>query len=195
MTEATLLRAGSRPVLRFERHLPRPPDAVWRAVTDPAEMKAWFPTRIEIDGWAVGAELIHHFDDHEIDPLPGIVTVWDPPNRVCFTWGADTIGFELNEAADGGTNFVLTEGAQRKCRSAQRGRMGDLPRPAGAWRRGRAVESPLRPLRGRLRAHPRPSGRAARRARRPRLAIAVPNSTHPDPLLLPRRRAKRGRST
>lgn len=109
MTEATLLRAGSRPVLRFERHLPKPPDEVWRAVTDPAEMKSWFPTRIVVDEWAVGAELMHHFDDHEIDPLPGVVTGWDPPRRVSFTWGTDTIGFELTEAPDGGTIFVLTE--------------------------------------------------------------------------------------
>lgn len=109
MTEATLLRAGARPILRFERHLPRPIDAVWRAVTDPAVMTAWFPTRIEIDEWKVGAGLIHHFDDQPIDPLPGAVVEWDPPRRVAFTWGTDTITFELAPAPGGGTTFVLTE--------------------------------------------------------------------------------------
>jgi uncharacterized protein YndB with AHSA1/START domain len=86
MKEATLLKAGGRPVLRFERHLPKPVDTVWRAVTDLSEMRTWFPTRIEMDGWAVGARLTHHFDDHDIDPLPGTVLVWDPPRRVSFTW-------------------------------------------------------------------------------------------------------------
>jgi uncharacterized protein YndB with AHSA1/START domain len=109
MTEATLLRAGARPVLRFERHLPKPIDAVWRAVTDPVEMRAWFPTRIAIDEWKVGAQLSHYFDDQDIDPLAGTVLEWDPPRRVYFTWGTDTIGFELTPAADGGTVFVLTE--------------------------------------------------------------------------------------
>jgi uncharacterized protein YndB with AHSA1/START domain len=109
MTEATLLRAGARPILRFERHLPRPVDAVWRAVTDPAEMRVWFPTRIVIDEWKQGAQLTHHFDGHDIDPLPGTVLEWDPPHRVRFTWGPDTIGFELTAAPDGGTIFVLTE--------------------------------------------------------------------------------------
>jgi uncharacterized protein YndB with AHSA1/START domain len=109
MAEATLLRAGARPILRFERHLPKPVDAVWRAVTDPAEMRAWFPTRIEIDEWKQGAQLTHHFDGHGIDPLPGTVLEWDPPHRVRFTWGTDTIGFELTAAPDGGTIFVLTE--------------------------------------------------------------------------------------
>lgn len=109
MTEATLLSAGLRPVLRFERRLPGPVESVWRAVTDPVEMRTWFPTRIEIDEWRVGAPLTHHFDEHDIEPLTGAVLEWDPPHRVSFTWGDDTIGFVLTEAPDGGTVFVLTE--------------------------------------------------------------------------------------
>lgn len=107
-SEATLLRAGRRPVLRFERRLAKPVDVVWRAVTDPVEMRSWFPTRIEIDRWEAGATLTHHFDDHPIDPLPGTVVEWDPPRRVRFTWGDDTIGFELTPDGEG-TVFVLTE--------------------------------------------------------------------------------------
>jgi uncharacterized protein YndB with AHSA1/START domain len=120
MTEATLLRAGARPILRFERHLPRPVDAVWRAVTDPEQMRAWFPTRIEIVEWKAGATLTHFFDGHDTDPLPGTVLEWDPPHRVCFTWGTDRIGFELTPAPDGGTIFVLTEelGANIAARNA-----------------------------------------------------------------------------
>jgi uncharacterized protein YndB with AHSA1/START domain len=109
MTDTTLWRAGARPTLRFERHLNRPVDVVWRAVTDPTEMRTWFPTRIEIDSWTIGAPLTHHFDGHDIDPLPGTVLEWDPPRRVSFTWGTDTITFELTAAGDSGTTFVLTE--------------------------------------------------------------------------------------
>jgi len=109
MSEATLLKAGTRPVLRFERHLNQPVATVWRAVTDPDEMRSWFPTRIVIAEWKVGAELTHYFDAHAIDPLPGNVLEWDPPRRVRFTWGEDTITFELTGANDGGTIFVLTE--------------------------------------------------------------------------------------
>ena len=109
MSDATLLKTGARPVVRLERHLPKPVETVWRAVTDPTEMRAWFPTRIEIDEWKVGADLTHHFDEHDIDPLPGTVIEWDPPRRVSFTWGEDTISFELTPAEDGGTIFILTE--------------------------------------------------------------------------------------
>jgi uncharacterized protein YndB with AHSA1/START domain len=120
MSEATLLTNGLRPVLRFERHLPSSIETVWQAVTDPDEMRAWFPTRIEIDEWRIGAKLTHHFDEHNIDPLPGTVIEWQPPHRVSFTWGEDTIAFELAAAPVGGTTFVLTEelGAAHAARNA-----------------------------------------------------------------------------
>jgi uncharacterized protein YndB with AHSA1/START domain len=109
VSEATLLKSGARPVLRFERHLPKPPDKVWRAVTHPVEMRTWFPTRIEIEEWKAGASLTHYFDQDDIEPLSGTVLEWDPPRRVSFTWGSDTISFELTPVSDGGTTFVLTE--------------------------------------------------------------------------------------
>ena len=108
MREATLIAAGGRPVLRFERFLPRPVEDVWRSVTDPAELRTWFPTRIEVDRWVAGATLVHHFDDQPLPPLAGRVLECSPPRRLVFTWGDDTIGFELSPT-DGGTTFVLTE--------------------------------------------------------------------------------------
>jgi uncharacterized protein YndB with AHSA1/START domain len=108
MSEATLITAGHKPVLRFERFLPRPVEEVWQAVTDPTQMRAWFPTRIEIDRWEPGATITHHFDGQPVAPLPGKVLECSEPHRLVFTWGEDTIGFELSPA-EGGTLFVLTE--------------------------------------------------------------------------------------
>ena len=119
MREATLISTGEKPVLRFERFLPRPVEQVWRAVTEPEGLKAWFPTRIEIDRWEPGATLTHHFDGQDIEPLPGRVIDCSEPHRLVFTWGDDTIGFELTPA-EGGTLFVLTEelGASVAARNA-----------------------------------------------------------------------------
>jgi uncharacterized protein YndB with AHSA1/START domain len=119
MTEATLISTGVKPILRFERFLPRPVEEVWHAVTDPTELRAWFPTRIEIERWEPGATLTHHFDGQSYGPLPGKVIECSEPHRLVFTWGEDTIGFELS-ATEGGTTFVLTEelAAPRAARNA-----------------------------------------------------------------------------
>jgi uncharacterized protein YndB with AHSA1/START domain len=108
MREATLIDEGGKPVLSFERFLPKPVEEVWRAVTDTTEMRSWFPTRIDLDEWRVGAEFQHHFEGGSFGPLAGVVLEWDPPHRVSFTWGEDTITFTLS-AATGGTTFILTE--------------------------------------------------------------------------------------
>jgi uncharacterized protein YndB with AHSA1/START domain len=119
LPEATLISTDDKPILRFERFLPRPVEEVWRAVTDPVELQAWFPTRIEIDRWETGATLLHHFDDHPLDPIPGTVLECSAPRRLVFTWGEDTITFELTPA-EGGTTFVLSEqlGASKAARNA-----------------------------------------------------------------------------
>ncbi len=119
MREATLISTGDKPVLRFERFLPRPVEEVWRSITDPTELRAWFPTRIEIAHWETGANLIHHFDGQSFDALPGTVLECSAPHRLMFTRGDDTIDFELS-ATDGGTTFVLTEelGASKAARNA-----------------------------------------------------------------------------
>jgi uncharacterized protein YndB with AHSA1/START domain len=96
-------------VIRLDRHLPQSIDAVWTIVTDPEVMRTWFPTRIEIDEWRAGATLTHHFDEVDVGPLPGTVIDWEPPHRVSFTWGEDTITFLLTGTPNGGTIFVLTE--------------------------------------------------------------------------------------
>jgi uncharacterized protein YndB with AHSA1/START domain len=119
MTEATLITTDDKPLLRFERFLPRPVEEVWRAVTDPEQLRTWFPTRIEIVSWEPGAALTHHFDGQSLPPLPGTVLECSEPHRLVFTWGEDTIGFDLSPAP-GGTTFVLTEqlGAAHVARNA-----------------------------------------------------------------------------
>lgn len=101
MTKANLINTDEKPLLRFERFLPRPVQEVWRAVTDPDEMRTWFPTRIEIDRWEPGAILTHHFDGQSLPPVPGSVLECSEPHRLVFTWGDDTIGFELSPTIGG----------------------------------------------------------------------------------------------
>jgi len=38
---------GGRWRLRFTRTLDHPPEKVWRAITEPEHLRAWFPQRIK----------------------------------------------------------------------------------------------------------------------------------------------------
>jgi uncharacterized protein YndB with AHSA1/START domain len=58
--DGRLVTIDHRPALRFERHYRQPIGRVWRAVTDPVEMSAWFPSDV-LGEREVGATLV--FDD------------------------------------------------------------------------------------------------------------------------------------
>lgn len=45
-----LILQGERPVVRYTRHLPHPPEKVWRALTEPEHLEHWFPTTMEGSG-------------------------------------------------------------------------------------------------------------------------------------------------
>jgi len=102
--DATLLRDGDRYVLRFERHLRRPVERVWRAVTEPSELAHWFPGAVEID-LTVGGKATFTQPGFEVDPelvpTSGLVTELDPPRLLAFTWGDDLLRFELAPEAQG----------------------------------------------------------------------------------------------
>jgi uncharacterized protein YndB with AHSA1/START domain len=118
--EGTLVHIEGRPALRFERRYPAPVERVWRAVTDPAEMPAWFPSDVEGER-AVGAELVFADEEQrarateageptrdEGPPIRGRVVAYDPPNVFSFTWGGELLRFELTPDG-GGTVLVFTQ--------------------------------------------------------------------------------------
>lgn len=111
MTDATLLTEGARPAVRLERHLPDPPAVVWRALTEREQLRSWFPCDVIVSGekWEPGAAITFPFPPDVIDmTLTGEVLEADEPNRLAFTWGEETLRFELSPQDDG-TRLVLTD--------------------------------------------------------------------------------------
>jgi uncharacterized protein YndB with AHSA1/START domain len=103
---ATMHTAGGRSTLRFDRTLPHDRERVWRAVTDPAELRHWFPSEVIYEP-GVGAPMTFDFGgEHDLDTYPGEVLVWDPPSVFAFAWGKDELRFELSDAP-GGTRLVF----------------------------------------------------------------------------------------
>jgi uncharacterized protein YndB with AHSA1/START domain len=102
---ATYEETDDRPILRFERQLDHPVDAVWRAVTDPAELAHWFPTHVAVD-LRVGGRMTFTFQSGKYPEMEGEVIELDPPHRFVFMWGEDELRFEL-QPSPGGDGCLL----------------------------------------------------------------------------------------
>jgi uncharacterized protein YndB with AHSA1/START domain len=101
--------ASGRWTLVFTRQLKHPPERVWQALTDPAELRAWAPFDASRDlgrsGPAVltmaGAKAPGPDDD-----MPAEVRVVERPRRLEYTWGEDLLRWEL-EPIPSGTRLTL----------------------------------------------------------------------------------------
>jgi uncharacterized protein YndB with AHSA1/START domain len=94
--------------LRFTRHLSHPIDMVWRALTEPEQLQAWFPDRLVGDLTVPGAALRFESDEGAFAPFEGRVIAVKPPVLLEITWGTDTLRFDL-EADGPGCTLTLTD--------------------------------------------------------------------------------------
>jgi uncharacterized protein YndB with AHSA1/START domain len=151
MTDATLDTSGPRPAVRLERYLADPPSVVWQAITDRAQLKAWFPCDVIVEGgrWVVGAAITFPFPPEVVDmTLTGTVLEVEEPVLLRYTWGEDEIlRFELRPEGDG-TRLVLTDELRPDCAARNAAGWDDcldllagLGTEPGAWRRRFAAYS------------------------------------------------------
>jgi uncharacterized protein YndB with AHSA1/START domain len=91
--------------LRFTRELPHSAEKVWAAITEPEQLARWFPDTIVVDEWSVGAPLRFEHPDLSFE---GEVRAVEPPSLLEFTWGTDTLRFEIVASGDGCT-LTLTD--------------------------------------------------------------------------------------
>lgn len=114
-----LERDHERAIVRYKRRFPHPPSRVWRALTEPEHLAAWFPTTIDGERVA-GAQLVFRFTDMDLPPMEGEILTFEPPSLLEFRWGPDLLRFEL--APDGeGTVLVLTATMQEFGKAARDG--------------------------------------------------------------------------
>ena len=117
-----LEQRGNEWQLTFTRTLAHPPEKVWRALTEPEQLTAWFPTEI-IGDRADGATLRFEFRNGEGAGFDGKMITVDPPRVLEFVWGEDTLRFELQPSATG-TVLTLTDSL---------GTLGKAARDAAGW--------------------------------------------------------------
>lgn len=99
MPDDQLLQRDDRWAVRLERRLDHPIEKVWRAVTEPEHLAAWFPARVSgelrVDG------TLHFAFDPDAEPEPGgTVLDLDPPHTFAFTWQDDEFRIDLSPDGD-----------------------------------------------------------------------------------------------
>lgn len=102
----TLEKVGDKGRVTFVRELKHSRAKVWRAVTEPEQLKVWFPTTIEGDR-ETGAALTFRFPFPDAPVLEGTMINCDPPALMEFIWGGDHLRIELEEI-DGGAGTRMT---------------------------------------------------------------------------------------
>jgi uncharacterized protein YndB with AHSA1/START domain len=118
-SHGTYTTVGNRPAVRFERRLNHPVDAVWRAVTDPAELAHWFPAAIEVDELKPGARLRFTHADGAAPPSDGEILELEPLRRLAFTWGDDRLELALAPDGDDGCRLTFTHVLARRDQAAR----------------------------------------------------------------------------
>jgi len=94
----------------FHRRYDRSVEKVWAALTVPERIADWLG-EFEIARWEVGAPIGLHFPEADYRAA-GVVTAYDPPRRVAWTWPQDgkpsEVRFEL-EPDGAGCRLTLTQ--------------------------------------------------------------------------------------
>jgi uncharacterized protein YndB with AHSA1/START domain len=135
---------GDRWTLVFVRVLRHPPEKVWAALTDPAQVGAWAPFTADRDLGRVGDATLTMLDGAVSEDLQASVTRAERPRLLEYTWGSDVLRWEL-AAIESGTRLTLehtVEGSEW------------LPKAAAGWHLCLDVAErlldgqPIEPIRG-----------------------------------------------
>lgn len=99
--------SGGRWTLVFTQVFPHPPEAVWAALTDPAELPAWAPYTASRHLGRTGPATLTMIDTPDGPEMDGTVTVAEPPEVLEHAWGLDRLRWELT-SVPAGTELVLS---------------------------------------------------------------------------------------
>ena len=101
----TYLEHDGRPAVRFVRRYPHPAQRVWAAVSEPAGLRHWFPSSVELEPRTGGRIAFH--DDPNLPATAGTVLAYDPPRRLAFTWGGDELHLTVEPDGDAACTLTL----------------------------------------------------------------------------------------
>lgn len=128
--------------------LPQPRARVWRALTDPAELGAWFGMNLAGATIEPGAEVRGPFTipGHEHQSFTASIDALEPETRFAWRWHPGDVdpsvdlsdepqtlvSFFLEDAAEGGTRLRVVESGFERIAEARRAKA--LRDNAGGWK-------------------------------------------------------------
>lgn len=98
--------SDDRWTLIFIRDLRHPPEKVWAALTEPAQLRQWAPFTTDRNLSRLGDATLSVIDSDTSYDLPASVTRAEPPTLLEYTWGTDLLRWEL-AAIEPGTRLTL----------------------------------------------------------------------------------------
>jgi len=99
--EAEVRPDGPRWTIVFVRELRHPPSRVWRALTDPAELREWAPFDSDRDLGRTGDATLTMAGGDGSEKSPASVRHAKPSALLEYTWGGDVLRWELEPIATG----------------------------------------------------------------------------------------------
>lgn len=117
-------RAGAeRWTLVLARELRHPPEKVWSALTEPAQVGEWAPFDVDRDLSSTGPALLTMAGGGPSQPMPIQVREAEAPKLLVYDWGGDLLRWEL-ERTSSGTRLTLCHTVSDKSM---------LPKVAAGW--------------------------------------------------------------
>lgn len=111
---AEIRKDGETWTLVLVRDLRHPPTKVWKALTDPEQLREWAPFDSDRDLGTVGTATLSTAGA----PAPHVTETQvkraDAPRTLEFTWGGQDIRWELEPLEDGGTRLTLWHNINRR---------------------------------------------------------------------------------
>jgi uncharacterized protein YndB with AHSA1/START domain len=111
---AEIRKDGDKWTLVLVRELPHAPEKVWKALTDPEQLRQWAPFDSDRDLGSVGAAKLSTVGT----PTPHVtetrVTRADAAKLLEFNWGGQDLRWELEPGGGGGTRLTLWHNIDRR---------------------------------------------------------------------------------
>ena len=110
---AEVRKQGDEWTLILVRELRHPPTSVWRALTDPAELREWAPFDTDRGLGTVGPMRLSTVGTPTAQVSESAVTRAEAPRLLEYTWGGQELRWELEPLANG-TRLTLWHNINRR---------------------------------------------------------------------------------